>query len=193
MIITIPMFPLSILPLPGELVPLHIFEPRYKQLLQDAESDDINFGIFFNSTINTEKIGSLMKLESVIKRYPAGESDIIVKCNDVFTLDTLYRKYKSKMYPGGDVNLEGIDLNEMGGGKLTELFLAYLAKRNITRQQNFHSVYDIAQELNLELNDRYTFLLADQANRISFLTQRIKYQMQILNHEEKSKDVFHLN
>lgn len=187
------MFPLSILPLPGELVPLHIFEPRYKQLLQDAESDDINFGIFFNSTINTEKIGSLMKLESVIKRYPAGESDIIVKCNDVFTLDTLYRKYKSKMYPGGDVNLEGIDLNEMGGGKLTELFLAYLAKRNITRQQNFHSVYDIAQELNLELNDRYTFLLADQANRISFLTQRIKYQMQILNHEEKSKDVFHLN
>jgi len=68
MMITIPMFPLSILPLPGELVPLHIFEPRYKQLLQDAESDDTSFGIFFNSTINTEKVGSLMKLESVIKR-----------------------------------------------------------------------------------------------------------------------------
>lgn len=191
--ITIPMFPLSLLPLPGELVPLHIFEPRYKQLLQDAESDDISFGIFFNSTMNTEKIGSLMKLESVIKRYPAGESDIIVKCHDVFIMDTLYRKYKSKMYPGGDVNLAETDLNETGGSKLTELFLEYLAKRNISRQQSFYSVYSIAQELNLELNDRYTFLLADQANRISFLVQHIKYQMQILTREEKSKDVFHLN
>jgi len=60
--INIPMFPLSLLPLPGELVPLHIFEPRYKQLLQDAESDDLNFGIFFTNTINLEKIGSLMKI-----------------------------------------------------------------------------------------------------------------------------------
>ncbi len=187
------MFPLSILPLPGEMVPLHIFEPRYKQLLQDAESDDINFGIFFNSTINTEKIGSLMKLESVIKRYPAGELDIIVKCHDVFTLDTLYRNYKSKMYPGGDVNLAETDLNEMVGGKLTELFLAYLTKRNITRQQSFHGLYSIAQELNLELNERYTFLLADTTYRENLLIQRIKYQMEILNHEEKSKDVFHLN
>src|SRR5690349_2337579 len=100
----IPMFPLAILPLPGEVVPLHIFEPRFKQLLQDAESDDITFGIYFNHTINTEKIGSLMKLETVLKRYPEGESDIIVKCYDTLTLDKLYRNYKSKMYPGGDVN-----------------------------------------------------------------------------------------
>jgi len=190
---TIPMFPLSILPLPGELVPLHIFEPRYRQLLQEAETDDISFGIFFNSTINKEKIGCLMKLESVIKRYPEGESDIIVKCHDVFTMEKLYRNFKSKMYPGGDVSLLEADVNEMGGGKLTELFQEYLTKRNITRQQSLFSIYAIAQELNLELNDRYIFLTSNYAKRISFLTQRIKYQVQILNHEEKSKDVFHLN
>ncbi|HEU5291530.1 MAG TPA: LON peptidase substrate-binding domain-containing protein, partial [Cyclobacteriaceae bacterium] len=97
---TIPMFPLSLLPLPGELVPLHIFEPRYRQLLQDAEADDISFGIFFTNTINLEKIGSLMKLESVIKRYPTGEADIVVKCIDTFTMDKLYRTFKSKLYPG---------------------------------------------------------------------------------------------
>jgi len=191
--INIPMFPLSLLPLPGELVPLHIFEPRYRQLLQDAESDDISFGIFFTNTINTEQIGSLMKLESVIKRYPQGESDIIVKCLDTFTMDKLYRTFKSKMYPGGDVTLAEVDLNEMGGGKLSELFLEYLTKRNITRQQGFFSLYTMAQELNLEVNDRYTFLTADQPGRINFLIQRVKYQTQILNQEEKSKDVFHLN
>ena len=80
-VIHIPMFPLGILPLPGELVPLHIFEPRYKQLLHDAETDDISFGIYFSHEVNAEKIGSLMKLETIIKRYPAGEADIIV--NDI--------------------------------------------------------------------------------------------------------------
>lgn len=191
--INIPMFPLSLLPLPGELVPLHIFEPRYRQLLQDAEADDINFGIFFTSTINTEKLGSLMKLESVIKRYPTGESDIVVKCHDIFVMDKLYRNFKSKMYPGGDVTLAEVDLNEVGAVKLTELFSAYLEKRNITRQQGIFGLYTMAQELNLEVKDRYTFLTSDLTGRINFLIQRIKYQTQILDQEEKSKDVFHLN
>jgi hypothetical protein len=190
---TIPMFPLSILPLPGELVPLHIFEPRYRQLLQEAEASDISFGIFFNHVINNEKIGSLVKLESVIKRYPTGESDIIVKCNDIFTMDTLYRTFKTKLYPGGDVNFWNVDLYELASPKLEELFLDYLAKRSITRQQAIFSTYAMAQELNLELNDRYTFLLGDEQKREAFLLQRIKYQMHILQHEEKSKDVFHLN
>lgn len=191
--IHIPMFPLSLLPLPGELVPLHIFEPRYRQLLQDAESDDVSFGIYFTNTINTEKIGSLMKLETVIKRYPTGESDIIVKCHDIITMDKLYRTFKSKLYPGGDVSLSEVDLNEIEGGKLSELFLAYLAKRNITRQQGSFSVFTMALELNLEVSDRYSFLTADRPGRINFLIQRIKYQTQILDQEEKSKDVFHLN
>jgi len=56
----IPMFPLSIFPMPGEMVPLHIFEPRYKQLLHDAETKDISFGIYFNHVSNVEKIGSLV-------------------------------------------------------------------------------------------------------------------------------------
>jgi Lon protease-like protein len=187
------MFPLSILPLPGELVPLHIFEIRYRQLLQEAESDDISFGIFFNSTINTEKIGSLMKLESVIKRYPEGESDVIVKCHGIFTMDKLYRTFKSKMYPGGDVTFWEIDESEVSEIKLAELFQEYLIKRNIKRQQGSYGIYSIAQELNLELNERYTFLLSDPVSRITFLMQRIKYQIEILNREEKSRDVYHLN
>jgi hypothetical protein len=190
---SIPMFPLSILPLPGELVPLHIFEPRYKQLLEHAEAKDFSFGIFFNHAINTEKIGARVKLESVIKRYPSGESDIIVKCDDMFTLDTMYRTFKSKLYPGGEVKLWNVNLQEIPKIKLIELFHAYMARRNITRQQSFFSTFEIAQELSLEINDRYTFLLADENNREKFLIQRIKYQMDLLQHEEKSKDVFHLN
>lgn len=190
---TIPMFPLSILPLPGELVPLHIFEPRYQQLLQDAENADVSFGIFFNHTLNTKKIGSLMKLESVIKRYPGGESDIIVKCVDIFYMDTLFRTFKSKMYPGGDVRFWRINDFEMAGAKLGELFQDYLVKRKITRHQGFFSIYSIAQELSLDLGERYAFLTANELQRERLLLSKIKFQMHLLQREEVSRDSFHLN
>src|SRR6478752_4953794 len=110
--VRIPMFPLTIFPLPGEMVPLHIFEPRYKQLLLDAEERDISFGIYFNHVQNVDKLGSLVKLESVIKRYDGGEADIIVKCQDLFRMETLYRSYKEKLYPGGEVEFWQVDLHE---------------------------------------------------------------------------------
>jgi uncharacterized protein len=66
----IPMFPLALLPLPGELTPLHIFEPRYRQLLQDIETFDSVFGIYCSHELNKAGLGSLMKLESVIKTLP---------------------------------------------------------------------------------------------------------------------------
>src|SRR3954463_123054 len=110
--VRIPMFPLSIFPLPAELVPLHIFEPRYRQLLIDAEERDMTFGIYFNHTMNAEKLGSLVKLESIIKRYDGGESDIIVKCQDLFRMETLFRTFKDKLYPGGEVDCLHVDLQK---------------------------------------------------------------------------------
>jgi uncharacterized protein len=191
--IHIPMFPLAILPLPGELVPLHIFEPRYRQLLQDAENHDITFGIYFSHEINTEKIGSLVRLESVIKRYATGESDIIVKCEDIFYMDLLMRTYKMKLYPGGDVRFWNIDMNTYPAQNLYDLFLNYLKLRNISSHVSPFNIYQMANELNLEVSDRYKFLVLPEARRELFLTNRIRFQTHLLNEEEKSKDVFHLN
>lgn len=190
---TIPMFPLNILPLPGELVPLHIFEPRYQELLADAEADDIKFGIYFNHAINTERIGSLMKLERIIRKHPGGESDIIVKCYDLFTMDKMYRSYRSKEYAAGDVKLWKTNQQEPIHAKLEDLFREYLLKRNIVRPETLISPYSIAIELNLDTADRYDFLLTEGKIQEAFLLQRIRYQLHLLDQEERSKDVFHLN
>jgi uncharacterized protein len=187
------MFPLSILPLPGELVPLHIFEPRYRQLLQDIETRDITFGIYFTHEINTMKIGSLMRLESVIKRYADGKSDIIVKCEDMLSLDVLLRTYKDKQYPGGDVKLWKADTMNFPSETLYNLFLEFLKLRNITEQSVPFNNFQIANELNLDVNDRYKFVTAPEEHRESFLLNRIRFQMHLLQQEEKSKDVYHLN
>lgn len=189
----IPMFPLAILPLPGELVPLHIFEPRYRQLLLDAEVDDIEFGIYFTHEINDQKIGSLVKLESVIKRYPAGEADIVVKCSDVFTLGTLIRTFKSKPYPGGDVRSWNINQSTFPGHELYDLFLAYLKLRNIHEHVDIFNLFQIANEINMDVTDRYRFLTSPEEKREVFVLNRIKFQMHLLQQEEKTKDKYYLN
>ncbi|MEX2232365.1 MAG: LON peptidase substrate-binding domain-containing protein [Cyclobacteriaceae bacterium] len=189
----IPMFPLTLLPLPGELVPLHIFEPRYKQLLSDAETTDISFGIFLNHECNQEKLGALMKLESVIKRHPGGESDIVLRCIDIFSMEKLYRAYKTRLYPGGEIKHWKIDPNAMPGVELYELFLIFQEKRKINRHFTAFTLYQVATELNLDLFDRYKLLTLSAGRKENFLIKQLKFQIHVIRQEEKSKDVFHLN
>lgn len=191
--IHIPMFPLAILPLPGELVPLHIFEPRYRQLLQDIETNDTPFGIYFNQTQNEARIGSLVRLESVIKRYPSGESDIIVKCLDIFTMGKLMRTFRNRMYPGGDAQYWNIDANRVPSPKVYELFVQYFKSRHINEHVVTFNLYQMANELSLELSDRYKFLQLSDNGKEIFLLNRLQYQLHLLDRENKSKNVFHLN
>lgn len=191
--IRIPLFPLTIFPLPGEMVPLHIFEPRYRQLLEDAEKRDISFGIFFNHTANNSKLGSLVKLESIIKRYPGGESDIIVKCVDLFTMSTMQRNFKDKLYPGAEVELWNVHQIDEVSKKLHEEFESYLKLLAISGPDEVTSMYHIANELNLDNQDRLKFVLADAEKKESFLLSRLRYQTHLVQQAERSKDVFHLN
>lgn len=191
--VLIPMFPLVLLPLPGELVPLHIFEPRYQELLADAETSDISFGIYLNHECNAEKLGGLMKLESVIKRYPGGESDIVVRCIDIFSMDKLYNTYKAKQYPGGNIRNWKIDTQAMPGVELYELFLLFQQKRRINKHFTAFTLYQMATELNLDIFDRYKLITLSSAKREAFLISHLKFQMHLIRQEENSKDVYHLN
>lgn len=192
-LIRIPMFPLAIFPIPGEMVPLHIFEPRYQQLLKDAEERDISFGIYFNHALNTQKLGSLVKLERVIKRYPGGELDIIVKCLDLFNMGTLFRTFKQKLYPGGDVEYWQVDLHTAVGTRLSREFEEFRQMLKIPFLPVPCSVYNIAGELNLDFEERLKFVSLSLEKQESYLAAQLKYQKHLLSEADKSKDVFHLN
>lgn len=189
----IPLFPLNILPLPGELTPLHIFEPRYRQLLFDAESKDISFGIYYNHPGNEKKYGALVKLESVIKRYQSGESDIIVKCLDVFNLQSMTKTFRDKMYPGGEVIPWNADLQKPVDPDLLLEFVEYMALLKMYHHPSSCSVYHIANELNLEIREKLRFLDTPTDKQEKFLLSSLFYQKKIFTAVENSKDVFHLN
>jgi hypothetical protein len=192
-LISIPMFPLSIFPLPGEMVPLHIFEPRYRQLLEDAESKDISFGIFYNHTSNTDQLGSLVKLESVIKRYKTGESDIIVKCLDLFTMNKLFRTYRDKLYPGGDVIFWNVAGSAPMSDSLKDNFEQYRTWLKLTHSEKVISLFDVANELSLGFEERLKFVQLSAEKQESFLIKQINYQIQLMRQAENAKDIFHLN
>lgn len=189
----IPLFPLNILPLPGELTPLHIFEPRYRQLLFDAEAKDITFGIYYNHPSNDKKYGALVKLESVIKRYQSGESDIIVKCLDVFTLTSMTKTFRDKLYPGGEVKAWQIDISEPVSPGLLMEFVEYMAMLKMYHHPSACSVFHIANELNMDVRGKIDFLSIESSKREQFLFRNLQFQRNLITAVEKSKDVFHLN
>jgi Lon protease-like protein len=188
----IPMFPLNLFPLPGEYVPLHIFEPRYRQLLKDAEDEDVAFGICFHHTVNEKKLGALVRLESVIKKYPDGKSDIVVRCEGLFVLHTLMRTYGEKPYPGGWMEMMNLHIPSMGEDVIHE-FNTYRTLRKFRREARNTGFFEIAIELNLDPIQRYKLLLASDDGKQQFLLNQLRYQVQLLVQEEKSRDVFHLN
>lgn len=75
----IPIFPLNVILLPGETLTLHIFEPRYKKLIEACKHEGQNFGICLSFKGKLSRFGTEVKLHKVLKNYFDGSSDIVVK------------------------------------------------------------------------------------------------------------------
>ncbi len=101
----IPLFPLGIVVLPGETRFLHIFEERYKNLFEDIEKKDGNFGIPFIRSGSIDGTGSYVKIEKVLSRYSNGELDIAVKGIDIFSTVEYYDEHPKRLYPYGSLEL----------------------------------------------------------------------------------------
>jgi hypothetical protein len=86
-----------------------------------------------------------------------------------------------------------MDINQLPGVELYELFLIYQTRRNINKHFTTFTIYQIAQELNFDLFERYKFLTTASNRKENFLVRQLKFQLHIIRQEEKSKDVYHLN
>lgn len=75
----LPLFPLGVVLFPGAELPLHIFEERYKEMIAEVSSDNREFGVVMASEKGMASIGCSAVVEKVLKRYPDGRSDILVR------------------------------------------------------------------------------------------------------------------
>ncbi len=80
------LFPLNIVLFPESIYPLHIFEPRYKKLINLCIKEQIEFGIVLNNNGKMSEIGCSAKVFDLIKRYPDGKMDIAVMGTNRFNV-----------------------------------------------------------------------------------------------------------
>ena len=84
--IKIPLFPLNMIVLPFEKVPLHIFEDRYKKMISNSIENNSPFGIVSNNRGSVDKIGCSLNVTKVIKHYETGEYDLIATGKKCFQI-----------------------------------------------------------------------------------------------------------
>lgn len=106
----IPLFPLDIVLFPGQAAPLHIFEPRYRQLTSHCIDTQSPFGIVFLHDGNLAQIGCSAMIVKVLKEYKDGRSDILTAGQNAFRL---VHTYNEKPYLEADVEYLEEDFTEV--------------------------------------------------------------------------------
>ena len=100
----IPVFPLGIVVYPGESLNLHIFEPRYKQLVNECHAEGKPFGIPTIIDNKLNEMGTLVRITEMVNVYENGEMDIKTQGLRVFRVLEMIKSVPDKLYSGAIVN-----------------------------------------------------------------------------------------
>jgi Lon protease-like protein len=73
------LFPLGVVLLPGERIPLHIFEDRYKELIGESVASDTPFGLILSDEGGVRTVGTKAAVLEVLQRFPDGRMNIVVE------------------------------------------------------------------------------------------------------------------
>lgn len=173
MIAHLPLFPLNIVVFPQEKLALHIFEPRYKDLINDCVNNNTNFGIpsFVNQRI---ALGTEVKIREINKKYDDGRMDITVDGLSPFMVDEFLNPWNNEvLYAGGDVTY--LEEDEMEAD--TKLF--------ITFKQYAENLFNwLGETKGLILLDR-TKKVFDIAHKIGFKPEEEYHLLELRNENER--------
>jgi len=197
----IPVFPLGIVVYPGEMVNLHIFEPRYKQLVNECHTEGKPFGIPTVIDNKLNEMGTLVRITELVKVYDNGEMDIRTQGMRVFRVLEMIKTVPDKLFSGAIVNYPD---NIEGPGKRDLMSKVINAVRELHRLLNitkdFHKpdeelgTYDIAHHAGLTLEQEYELLgLMQEVQRQEYLKRHLGTVLPVIAEMETLKERVKLN
>lgn len=194
------LFPLNLVVFPGEKLNLHIFEPRYRQLVHDCIEDGITFGIpsYLNNAVS--QVGTEMRLVSVEKTYPSGEMDIKTRAVGLFRIQEFHREMPNKLYAGAAIEELADDttpdpaLHHRTAQLIQQLYdILGLRRLFLELPPNFR-MYDVAHHLGLSTEQEYHLLeAATEAERQQFILEHLEHVLPVLQETERLKERVRLN
>jgi len=189
-----PIFPLGIVVYPGEELNLHIFEPRYRQLIRECVENKKPFGITTVIDDKMNEVGVLMEVVEISKLYDDGKMDIKTRGIRVFRILEVIKELPEKLYSGAIVNYPN------NSEKDTRILMPALliAIRELHRlldvEKKFkapdHELwsYDIAHHAGLSLTEEYELLeLMVEAQRQEYLKRHLAKVLPVMAEMESLK------
>ena len=197
----IPIFPLSVVVYPGEKLHLHIFEPRYKQLINECNNSNKPFGIPAVVNSNQQEMGTLVELTDIVQVYDNGELDIKTKGLKVFRVLEIIQTIPEKLYSGAIVNYPENDEDE-GNRELMQKVVQGVKElhRLLNISKDFKKAepdlrsYDVAHHAGLSLDEEYEVLgLLKEIQRQEYLKRHLQKVLPMLMEMEHLKEKVKLN
>jgi uncharacterized protein len=196
----IPIFPLSIVVYPGEQLNLHIFEPRYKQLITECYAEKKMFGIPAVIDSRLQDFGTLVSITEVTNVHENGEMDIKTKGDKVFRILEVIKEIPEKLYSGAIVNYP--PNQEEGSAEIMRRLINSIKELhrmlNITKEFKKSAeeikTYDVAHHIGLSLQEEYELLnLMHERQRQEYVKQHLTKVIPMVAEMELLKEKIKLN
>jgi uncharacterized protein len=196
----IPIFPLGIVVFPGENLNLHIFEPRYKQLISECHQTKKPFGIPTVIGESIQDFGSLAEIIEISRLYENGEMDVRSRGVKVFRVLEVIKEIPDKLYSGAIVNYP--DNYEKGNpevmrkvmNSIRDLHEILKVKKDFKKPDEQMSCYDVAHDVGFSLEEEYELLrLLDERQRQEYLKRHLTKVIPMVAGMEQLKEKIKLN
>ena len=196
----IPIFPLGIVVYPGEALNLHIFEPRYKQLINECFTEKKLFGIPAVIENKMQDYGTLVAIIEIVSVDEKGEMDIRTEGREVFRVLEVIREIPEKLYSGAIVNYPAN--HDQGNAELMrrvingirELFKMLKVDKQFNKKDTELKSYDVAHHVGLSLHEEYELLgLMHEMQRQEYLKRHLAKVIPMVAEMEQLKKKVKLN
>ncbi len=196
----IPIFPLGIVVFPGEDLNLHIFEPRYKQLIKDCFAEAKPFGIPTVLKNGLSERGTLVEVKEIVEVYEDGKLDIKTKGVSVFRILEVVKSIPEKLYSGAIVNYplnedqQYIPLLKKVVKSISDLHGILKLNKSFSKPDDELLSYDIAHHIGLSLDEEYELLgLFREDQRLEYIKRHLKKVLPVVSEMEVLKERIKLN
>ena len=196
----IPIFPLGIVVYPGEQLNLHIFEPRYKQLIKECFETKKPFGIPSVIDNKVNDTGTLVRVLEITTVYDDGKMDVKTEGLEVFTILEVIKELPEKLYSGAIVNYPA---NIESGNRalmqniiiaIRELHKLLKINKEFKKADEELWSYDVAHHAGLSLEEEYELLqLLHELQRQEYLKRHLKKVIPVIAEMETLKERVQLN
>jgi Lon protease-like protein len=193
-----PLFPLGIVALPSEIVPLHIFEDRYRRMIDmcleaAAGSDEREFGIVWLSDQELKQVGCACEIERLVERMEDGRMNILARGTRPFRL---LERQDELPYPAGTVEfLADVEEepDEQAAGSAQELYhdlVEQATDRSLTAEELAEmDSYSMAATVEFGVDAKQELLeLRSENARLGLLTLLLRAAIKRLELVERAEE-----